>query len=208
MIGRHVLQALPGAQRRFDLARPPADLLGDTAPEKDAPDALLDLFHLRDPAGPERVLPDHVVAEVRLDQLGDLARLEREDRGVEGRNHAAASEASEVARAADGTQVLGVVAGQLAEVRAGFGLVEDLLREALRLVVAVALLVRFVRFDLDQHVARAHLLFLREVPAVLLIVGEHLRVGDRHPGAQGPRIEASRTTRRGAQESDTTPCAP
>ena len=67
---------------------------------------------------------DDVVAELRGDDVADLARLEREGRLVERRHHLAAAEVVQVA-ALRGAAVRGVLLGELGEVLARLGPLED-----------------------------------------------------------------------------------
>ena len=182
------LERLAARQRvghglRLLLAELPHLVLGDARA-----DALLHLGQRENGGLALRGEADDVVAEGGLDEVGDLAGLESEDRVVELGHHASRSEAAEVAAVLGGALVLGGLLREGGEVAPGLHLVEEPLRELLRLGVRVSL-AGVARLHLDEDVARAGLLLLTELLAVVLVVQLDVPLGHRHQRLESGAVE-------------------
>ena len=106
---------------------------------------------------------DDVQAELGLDDVADLAGLERERRLLELLRHLAAAEEIEVAAAGLADFLVGVLVGELGEVLPGLGAREHRLGLLADRGLVLAL-------DLEEDVAGADLLGRRELLLVLLVV--------------------------------------
>ena len=122
---------------------------------------------------------DDVQAELRLDDVADLAGLERERRLLELLRHLAAAEEVEIAAAGLADFLFGVLVRELAEVLAGLGAREHRLGLLAhrRLVFA---------FELEEDVAGADLFGRRELLLVLLVVLLDVLRGDLLLDRAGP----------------------
>ena len=130
-----------------------------------------------------RLLLDHlddVVAELRLDEVADLAGRQGEGDLVELRDHLALREKAQITALDLAAVVFGKLRRELGEVRATFDLGEQILRLFLHRRIVLA-------FGLEKDVTRLDLFGRRVLLLVVLVIALH--VLRRHDGSVANRLQ-------------------